>query len=391
MRGCPDVPGRLALVSAGLCVALHAQAPRLHAVFAASEHRGGVPAIAWLCEELLPSLPSWPAALDPAATFALTVSEEGVALHPTAVAVPEGEAALGAVTLSDDLDQPALLWCCGRDGDEEWRVPAGFEAQPAWRTALAALGADVIDTPRTIAAPVLAGHLSGGLLEGDPRATLLRVGPALCGDVTWTATRADGAIRVRGRSGGGLMLPLALLLSAGADGSAAPTALQLRAFAARDGDRGEAARQLGREDRELDVDTLRALLHGGDELRLAAIRSLTQQGATDALPQILDAAVPGMPWSVVAARDALDALWPSLDGDQRAAARAALRRNRCPQLRGVDLRALDAPRSVAVERLPDDSGRARVFVVLVCSGVGLLGLWRRERLRAPSGRRPAIS
>ncbi|MGC6489396.1 MAG: hypothetical protein ACON4Z_17245, partial [Planctomycetota bacterium] len=74
-----------------------------------------------------------------------------------------------------------------------------------------------------------------------------------------------------------------------------------------------------------------------------------------------------------------------------AAARAALRRNRCPQLRGVDLRALDAPRSVAVERLPDDSGRARVFVVLVCSGVGLLGLWRRERLRAPSGRRPAIS
>ena len=59
------------------CATAGAQAPLLHAAIASSEHRGGVPAVAWLCEEYLPSLPSWPKDLDPQEPFALTVSSEG--------------------------------------------------------------------------------------------------------------------------------------------------------------------------------------------------------------------------------------------------------------------------------------------------------------------------
>lgn len=386
-----DRLGARAMAAALLCGALSAQTPTLHAAVAASEHRGGAPAIAWLCEEFLPTLPAWPEGLDPADAFALTVSPNGVDVRATEVAVPGGLVALGTVTLAESSQEPALVWSCGHDGGERWRIPASFAAPAAWGEALAAIGADAVSTPRTVAAPVLAGHLSGGLLEGDPRAALLRIGPALCGDVTWLATRQGDETIVDGRSGGGLMLPLALFLIAVADGAASPSALQLRAFAARDGDRGEAARQLGRSDRALDVETLRALLHGQDELRLTAIRSLTQRGALDALPQIVDAATPDMPWSTLAARDALRALWPHADAAQRRETQAALQRNRCPELRGVLLDAGAAPGRRAVDRTATGSARGRAFAALFCTGIGLLGLWRRERLRAQPARRPSLS
>ena len=380
-----------ALTCAALCATLHAQAPQLHAVFAASEHRGGAPAIAWLCEEVLPARPEWPDDLDPQAAYALTVSNGAVTVHPTQVTVPEGLAALGTLTIKSGagLADAPLVWCCGHDGDEQWRIPASFSAPADWLEALAAVGADAIGTPRTISAPVLAGHLCGGLLEGDPRAALLRIGPALCGDVTWESTQTDDGTVVRGRSGGGLMLPLALLLASSADGSSSPSALRLRAFAARDGDRGEAARQLGRPDRELDVETLCALLHSEDELRLAAIRSLTRRGAASALPQILDAATPDMPWSTVAARDALFELWPRAVEAERRDALAALARNRCPELRGVDPDARRAAPGAAPAPAQGDSARARLLAALGCCGVGLFGLWRRERVRARLA--PAVS
>lgn len=364
------------------CATADAQAPLLHAAIAASEHRGGVPAVAWLCEEYLPGLPSWPEDLDPRESFTLSVSTEGWSASATEVPLPEDAVAVGYAASSDAPDSPTVLWRCGRDGDSEWTVPADFQPPRAWTDLLRSLEADVLDTPRSLALPVLAGHLSGGLLEGDPRAPLLRICPALCGDVTWMAREFDGKVEVRGRSSGGLMLPLVLLLAATAEAHAETQPLQLRSFAARDGDRAEATRQLARDDRRLDQQTLRSLLFGDDELRLTAARALVRRGAADSLPQIIDAAAPDMPWATLAARDAVHHLWPTADEATRRRCVQALERSRCPQLRALDLAALDAPPAPDAPVAPEEAPRVRAFAILVCTGIGLLGLWSRARARA---------
>jgi len=178
------------------------------------------------------------------------------------------------------------------------------------------------------------------------------------------------------------MLPMVLLLTATAGEQAAPTPLQLRSFAARDGDRAEAARQLARDDRELDCQTLQSLLFGDDELRLTAARALVRRGAVESLPQIIDAAAPDKPWATLAARDAVYDLWPAADEATRLRCVRALERSSCPQLRSLDVAALEAPPTPDAEASPAEAPRVRAFAILVCTGVGLLGLWSRARARA---------
>ena len=101
------------------CATATAQEARVRAVFAASEHRDAVPGIAWLCEDYLPGLPSWPAELDPLGAFSVTVTRHGVRAAAADVAPPSGAVAIGAVATSEDPNAPALLWRCGRDGREE--------------------------------------------------------------------------------------------------------------------------------------------------------------------------------------------------------------------------------------------------------------------------------
>jgi hypothetical protein len=373
---------RLSLLTATLTAATVAQGPRLHAAIAASEHRGGTPAVAWLCEDFLPTLPSWPDGLDPHGPLALTFSAAGVTVGATEVEVPAGAVAIGTASFTAENGGPSLLWRCERDGREQWTVQPGFELPSRWHALLQALEADVLETPRSLAVPVLAGHLGGCMLEGDPRATLLRICPMMCGDATWLAWRDQGAVLVRGRSEGGLMLPLALLMMAVADGDAEPTALQLRAFAARDPDQHEAARQLGRADRELDVDTLRSLLLADDDVRLTAIDALIRRHAAGELPRIVDAAAPDLPWTTIAARDAVHELWPLAAADVRQRTRQALQRSRCTTLRAIDVDALDRPNAGEhAEPNPPHDPRGRALVILMCTAIGVLGLWSRERIR----------
>src|SRR5690606_24523422 len=119
---------------------------------------------------------------------------------------------------------------------------------------------------------------------------LLRLGPALCGDATWMAFHRDEHWHVFGRSDGGLIMPLVLLAISIADGAGELSSLSLRAFAARDADQAEAARQLGRTDRAIDTATLRALLRADDSVRLTAIEALVRHGAARELPAIVKAA-----------------------------------------------------------------------------------------------------
>src|SRR5690606_36124572 len=75
--------------------------PQIHAAIASSAHRQQVPAIAWLCEEFLPSLPQWPAELDPKQAFSVSLSMAGLRMQTTDVTVPPGAVAIGSCTFQD--------------------------------------------------------------------------------------------------------------------------------------------------------------------------------------------------------------------------------------------------------------------------------------------------
>lgn len=352
----------------------------LYAAVAASEHRGGVPAIAWLCEEYLPTLAAWPAGLDPRGPFSLHLSHDGIHIAATAVSMPAGAVAFGSCVFEGGADAPQLVWRCASDGREEWFAPTDFALPTDLHDALATIGADALDVPRTVQLPVAIAHLAGISVDTDPRSALLRLAPALCGEATWLAERRGTRLHVCGRSDGGLMLPTTLLILAALDGSGEPTPLAVRAFAARDGDRTEATRQLGRPDRALDRDTLRALLVGEDHARLTAIDALSRQHAAAELPHIIAAADERHPLAELAAIDAVKRLWPIADADARQATRRALFHSASPRLRGLDVDALATGHGTPVppRALP---ARARLVLALGLLALGLFWLWRREHHR----------
>ncbi len=361
--------------------------PQLHAGIASAEHRSNVPALVWLCEDYLPTLPQWPDGLDPKSSFSLSLSVAGLQIRSTNVPVPKGAVAIGTCSFANE--QPEMVWRCDANGRERWFVPKDFEVPERWLHLLRAIEGDLIGTPRTLAVPVIAGHLAGGLMDGDPSAALLRIGPTLCGDATWMAFRRGEQLEVCGRSDGGLMLPMTLLAIAIADGHGELSALSLRAFAARDADQAEAARQLGRSDRDVDVATLRSLLRADDPVRLTAIESLVRHRQTAELANIIASADNDNPWATIAARDAVLRLWSIASPHDRQAARAALAQSDSPVLR--DLAVSGLPREVYLARrtptvanpsalIDAISGRARLLILLFLLSIGLLGLWLRERV-----------
>jgi hypothetical protein len=300
-------------------------------------------------------------------------------VSPTTIALPDGIVAAGSCSFGGG---PELIWHQDLRGNEDWYVPHDFDLPRTWRSLLHAVEADVLDTPRTVALPVLVGHLAGGLLDGDPRAELLRLGASWCGDTTWLAWRTDRHVRVRGRSDGGLMLPAVLLAIAAADGAGNPTSLALRAFAGRDADRTEATRQLGRDDRALQQETLHALLQAEDSVRLTAIDALVRHGAAEQLPDIVAAAGPERPLATLAAADAVRSLWPGASPQTRQETRAALHRSNSVRLRSIDVERLPvAPHPDARPWSAEDT-RPRALFWLSCVAAGLVGLWLRERALA---------
>lgn len=367
-----------------LAQSLAAQLPgtpfEFHAVVAAAPQRGGVPAIAWFAEQWLPAHEAHGSSADLSSTFAVHGGPDGMKVAATHVEPGKNVVAAGSCRIGDSAP---LLWQCRTDGTEDWFVPSDFPLPSAWRSRLQALDADALDQPRTLATSVLAGHLAGGLAEGDPRAELLRLGASACGDLTWIAWHDGTQLRVRGRSEGGLMLPVLLLLLAD-DGRSRDDGLALRAFAARDHERDEAARQLGLSRHPHSVATLRAMLHGDDTTRLSAIDALTRRGAAEELPAIVAAADEKAPLATLAAADALQSLWADASPVARQRTRAAIARSACLDLRRIDLEALPrrvpAPAGEAPTATADRPTIALVWLSL--SAFGLLGMWLRERHRA---------
>lgn len=350
-----------------------------HAVVAPAAQRGAVPAIAWFAEHWLPAHGTMAQGVSLERTFALHGSPSGLVVATTRTEPGKDLVAAGSCRLGDGAP---LLWQCRTDGTEDWFVPADFVLPAAWLSRLRTLDADVLGQPRTLATAVLAGHLAGGLAEGDPRAELLRLCASECGDLTWLAWHDGAQLRVRGRSEGGLLLPALLLLFAD-DGRSRDDGLALRAFAARDHERDEAARQLGLSPSKHSVTTLRAMLHGDDTTRLCAIDALTRRGAAEELPAIVAAADETAPLATLAATDALRSLWVDASPLARQRTRAAIAQSTSLDLRRIDLDAL--PRRAAAPAAPAPTSTAdRTTIALVwlsLTAFGLLGLWLRERHR----------
>lgn len=377
--------------------AINRSEPQLLAAIADSTHRSNVPAIQWLCQEFLPKQPQWPTGLKPSDAFSVSLSATELKIRKTEVEIPPGSVAIGTLIFSNNKDAPHIAFSCDENGREQWVIPDAFELPQRWQKVLHRLQADDLDTPRTLSIPVIIGHLAGGILDDDPRAELLRLGPSLCGEATWLAWRSNKNTHVCGRSDGGLMLPLTLSWFAIADGIGQLSELSLRAFAARDPDRAEAARQMGRGDRELETKTLRALLHAEDQVRLPAIESLVRHGAAEELPAIIYAAGKHNPLATIAARDAVFRLWPSATYSERSKARTALKHSEVRSLYELDFENLVSDQSQQLAALfaqqadPGQSigiARKRTIIILVCSTLALLGLWLRERGTPQADSRP---
>jgi hypothetical protein len=353
-----------------------AQAFELRVAVAAAPARSAAPA--WLCGEHLPKRPEWPAGMSAAAPFTLSITASGLQVGPARTELPDGALFAG----SCKINEATIFVRCAHDGTEDWFVPPIVELPATWQRLLATLPQPMLDRPHTIATPILIGHLAGALADGDPRAELLRLGSSYCGELTWTAWHSGDRLRVRGRSDGGLLLPAVLATLANADEVALPP-LTLQAFAARAGDRDEAARRLLQADEFADG-TLQALLFADDSTALAAIDALVRRHCHAALPAIVAAAGPDMPWATRAAADAVRALWPDADAATRQRTRAALARSD-----SVLLRAIDLDRATARSPLPTNAApaatefqrRLPALAWLGCIAIGLWGLHARERQR----------
>jgi hypothetical protein len=363
------------LLGATLAAQQVAPTPTFDVAFAAAPQRTKLPALAWLCDTWLPAHVAWPPDVDPRERFRLTCADGVLHIAPHRLELGADVVAAGSCRLGDG---PAALLRTTVDGQEDWFVPIDFAPPAAWQLVLQPLDALALDRPRTLDTAVVVGHLAGGLADSDPRGNLLQLGASLCGDVTWLAWRTPGWLRVRGRSQGGLALPAALLVLAGAAGQR-PDGLALRAYAARDADRSEAARQMFRRDGETMRAPLRAMLHADDATRLAAIDTLLRRRASDDLPAIVAAANDDHPWATLAAADAVRTLWAEASPETRQRTRAALARSQSLALRAIDVGTLTpTPPSPTLAPAP---GRVRALVWLALVGIGLAGLWARERAR----------
>ena len=368
----------LALAACALLTATRAQQPAPFAfevAIAPAAQRAAAPAVAWLCESWLPRQAAWPRGRDGREGLRLAVTQDGIAVRPLDTPLDPRTLALGACTSGGRT----ALFALDVDGAEDWYLPPDFAPPPAWRDLLTHLDGFALDRPRTLDTVVVVGHLAGGLADTDPRGELLQLGGSLCGDVTWLAWRTPQWLRVRGRSGGGLALPAALMQLAAGSGHATD-GLALRAFASRDADRAEAARQMLRRDDDGVRAPLRAALHADDGTRLAAIDTLVRRRSTADLAAIVAAADADAPWATLAAADAVRALWPFASASERARTRAALAGSASPLLRAIDLDAIGS----AGPGVPAAAGdvapaHARALIWLARCAVLVAGLWARER------------
>lgn len=213
-----------------------------------------------------------------------------------------------------------------RHGREAWLVHANlpWTALPAPVRSLCERFAFEATTGwLTFDLPTAVGNLMAAGTEGDLISETLSLCTAECGSVALFARVADdGAWRVEGRSGAGLVLPALLLtladFQAGRFGNAARVPLAddldrwlLLAASAVQEEQEEAARQLGRFRDPRAIRTLERLLFGSATLRELAMWGLVRQRSVRSLGAIVAAADARHPGTVALAAQAVWTLAPA--------------------------------------------------------------------------------
>lgn len=234
---------------------------------------------------------------------------------------------------------------CDQDGHEAWSVDQAAAESAAYRALL-----DWLDLGGATAArawfdtPALVGLLGPGFETESPHGVRRALVATECGDLVVARERRDRGERLRARSGGGLLLPAALLwLSQRTATSTDQEQRWLRlAFAARDARRDEAMLQLARFTSADSERGLRALCRDHSTAP-RAIESLTRRRAIDSLGQLatLASTQPDAVGEVATA--AIATLWPRASAEVRADVRARADR----RLHGV-LADLDAAKAATM-------------------------------------------
>jgi hypothetical protein len=279
--------------------------PRLTVVLAADPSGDGPPALVWLRRAGLPAFASAIGALDRDAQWTLRLTVDGVlTVVPSAVELDAGCYARIVVTVGGRTIEGR----CDTNGIEDWVVERPLPAMPGrFATLLALLRVDDAPLPRQFDVGAVVGNLMPALPDEDPMRALLFDGAVECGDVTFAVAREATRVRVRGRSAGGLTLPVVLTLLAELRSRPDP-ALRSRdvadgeshalvARAGRDEHRDESIRQLARSEGAEERRVLYGLLHADDEVRVAAMEALVRAGDVDAVPRLLAAATRAIPES----------------------------------------------------------------------------------------------
>lgn len=309
----------VALAAAGTQAQAQMQVPLLRVRLAADPGKSGPPGIVWVRERVLA------AAADAPAFGPLEVRIDAEQ-HVQIVAAAEGPPA--GLYVAAELRHGGLRAQirATADGIEDWEIE-GTPGAGRLTSLVRRIGLDRLRGTVTLDLPVLAGNVGGFVDEADPLATLLRLGPGECGDVTLLVqVLAPQHLRVRGRSDGGLLLPALLLVLADLRARPDPQDLQtplavgehepwqMLAAAACDSWREEAAHQLARIGTAPAQDALLRLLHADDDARLAAMAALLQRGAQQALPQLLAAVDQAQPETAALAAIATHTWTPARAG-----------------------------------------------------------------------------
>lgn len=360
---------RTFLTSLCLTSALWAQDPgSVRIAFAADSGAAGPGGMVWLRHDVLAQRQEWPTGQDPDAAFTLHLDRSGLRFL-AALPLPADAYAAGEGELPDGV---TWSFACDREGRDEVTLRAGSAPMQVSQL-LEAFRTEIDGAPRVIDVAALVGNLTGPTLEGDDRRALLPLAAARSGELTYSLSRRSDALCIQGRSDGGVFLPLfTLWLAATGPGATAVTdsldTWRLRAFGSRDGDRAEAVRQLQRAGAQ-GVAGMRALLHGDEACRLAAIDGLIRLHATDELPRI------------VAAADATSLLVT----DAAALAVRELYADASPRVQQATLRALQESMVLRPDLIPQASPtitaplRIRLLACMLLVALGLFGLWQRER------------
>lgn len=350
-------------------------AGRLQLQFAAGATRAGPPAIRVLGAELLPHEPGWPPQLRPELGFVATFTGSGWQFRDCRPTLPPGAVVSIALWLAED--QRPAVGSCDADGLEDWFLP------PTWST-VGAVGAwfeallPTRDQPFTYDIATLVGLGLGPTLDGSRERAWLEAA-AQCGDLCAMAWHTGDCLRVRGRSGGGLLVPAWLWWRCGAPANPRAATNSLRGYAARDLERAAAARAGADPGLAGQGPLLRALLHADEATRLGAIDSLVRRGDPQALVAMAEAVDADQPLIAQATCEAIRELWPMAPPAVRAQLQRELGQNRLAALNTLAAQLARAATTDEPDGTPDPGLRARGLLALGCLAVGIYGLWLRER------------